>query len=104
MTGLVSRMPFYEERTHYFHKCSIYFTIYLKKQTAFGVCNSVMLLRDPSWPFKEMNMIKIGRDNAKMVRRISNFRLKEHNEKIYIELTIAIVWSSKKNGRENLAK
>ena len=67
------------------------------------MCSSVTLLRSVSCSVKENNMMESGRDSATFVRHVCKVRLEEHHERMFTESKIAMVMSSRKNGRGCLA-
>ena len=49
---------------------------------------------------KEKNVIRIGRNDARMVNWMGNIRLEEYHERMLTDPNIVVVWSSSKTGRQ----
>ena len=73
------------------------------KAYVFGVRSSIMLLGSVSWSVKEENVTSIGRNDATMVRWMCSVILGEYHDRMFTELNVAMVWSSRKDQREYLA-
>ena len=73
------------------------------KAYVFGVRSSIMLLGSVSWSVKEENVTSIGRNDATMVGWMCSVILGEYHDRMFTELNIAMVWSSRKDQREYLA-
>lgn len=63
-----------------------------------------MLLGSAPWPDKEKNVIRIRRNDTNVVRWMCNVRLEEYHGRMFRKSKIAVVCSSRKNGRECLAE
>ena len=75
-----------------FDKNIIYYHYVPKKYIVFHRCSIVILLGRPSWPVKENNVIRIGRNSETMVRGMCNVRLWAeaatggvHSRKVFIK-------------------